>query len=126
MNRTRLLVIESHEAVRQALVARLATSDEVEVVANTGDPEEGLRQALLLRPDVIVVELKGSNGGGLGLMRRLAEAGLISRVIVLTSYPDDEERLFVLRAGARHYLLKDLDSQHLIETIQAVSREAQL
>ena len=124
MNRTRLLIIEGHEAVRLALVARLATSADVEVVGSTGDPQEGLEQALTLHPDVILVELKGANGGGMALMRRLAEADMMSRVIVLTSYPDDEERRLALAAGARHYLLKDLDSQRLIETIREASHAA--
>lgn len=121
MTRTRLLIIEGHEGVRRALAARLASSG-VEVVGSTGDHEDGLRQALALRPDVILLELKGTNGQGAKLIRRLSEAGLINRVIVLTSYPDDEERRLVLEAGARDYILKDLHSEHLIEVIHQISQ----
>lgn len=119
----RLLIIEGHEAVRRALAARLA-SPEVEIVGSTGDHEDGLRQALSLHPDVILLELKGPNSRWLELIRRLAEAGLMQRVIVLTSYLDDEERRLVLEAGARAYLLKDLHSEHLIEAIRQISRGA--
>lgn len=119
----RLLIIEGHEAVRRALAARLA-SPEVKIVGSTGDHEDGLRQALSLHPDVILLELKGPNSRWLELIRRLAEAGLMQRVIVLTSYLDDEERRLVLEAGARAYLLKDLHSEHLIEAIRQISRGA--
>jgi NarL family two-component system response regulator LiaR len=116
---TRLLIIEEHEGVRRALAARLASAD-VQIVGSTGDHAEGLRQALDLRPDVILLELKGPNSRWLELIRQLSEARLMDRVIVLTSYPDDEERRLVLQAGARDYLLKDLDSKHLIQAIQEV------
>jgi NarL family two-component system response regulator LiaR len=116
---TRLLIIEGHEGVRRALAARLASAD-VEVVGSTGDHEDGLRQALSLRPDVILLELKGANGRWLDLVGRLSDAGLMNRVIVLTSYPDEDERRLVLAAGARDYLLKDLHSESLIEAIHAI------
>ncbi len=57
-------------------------------------------------------------------MQGLAEAGLMNRVIILTSYSDEEERRQALAAGVRRYILKDLNSQHLIEAIQEASREA--
>lgn len=123
MARIRLLIIEGHEAVRRALAARLA-SPEVEIVGSTGDHEDGLRQALTLQPDVILLELKGPNSRWLELIRRLTAAGLINRVVVLTSYLDDDERRLVLEAGARDYILKDLHSEHLIEVIRQISQGA--
>lgn len=121
--RIRLLIIEGHEAVRRALAARLA-SPEVEIVGSTGDHEDGLRQALALSPDVILLELKGPDSRWLELIRRLAEVGLINRVIVLTSYLDDEERRLVLEAGARDYILKDLHFEYLIEVMRQISQDA--
>ena len=114
MDRTRLLIIDEHEAVRQALISRLQQTGEVEVVGSTGSIEEGLLQVDALRPNVVLLETKRSDGMGLEMCRRIARSHSDTTVVVLTSYEDEEERQAVFMAGAARYILKDIDSAQLL------------
>lgn len=117
MDRTRLLIIDEHEAVRQALVSRLQQTGELEVVGSTGSSEEGVLQVEALRPNVVLLETKRSDGMGLETCRRIARSHPDTMVIVLTSYDDEEERQAAYMAGATRYLLKDIDSAQLLREI---------
>ncbi|MEW5986355.1 MAG: response regulator transcription factor [Chloroflexota bacterium] len=125
MKKIRLLIVDEHPAVCQALAARLQSTPHLEVVGAANTLREGLRDAQTLRPDVILLELKGQNA------HRLDPAGDLSGhlvdgrtgLIVLTSYADDLEREAAIRAGAQRYLLKDIDSPRLIAEIEAVAAE---
>jgi two-component system response regulator DevR len=117
MDRTRLLIIDEHEAVRQALVSRLQQTGELEVVGSTGSSEEGVLQVEALRPNVVLLETKRSDGTGLETCRRIARSHPDTMVIVLTSYDDEEERQAAYMAGATRYLLKDIDSAQLLREI---------
>jgi DNA-binding NarL/FixJ family response regulator len=121
--KVQILIIDEHPAVSQALVARLSTVPHLEVVAATTSFQCGLQRIRELKPDVVILELKGLSE------LRLDPIGAISRaisgrsvgVIVLTSYPDDLERAVALQSGAHRYLLKDIDSERLIAEIQQVA-----
>jgi len=117
MDRTRLLIIDEHEAVRQALVSRLQQTGELEVVGSTGSIEEGLLQVDALRPNVVLLETKRSDGMGLEMCRRIVQSHSDTTVIVLTSYEDEEERQAAYMAGAARYILKDIDSAQLLYEI---------
>jgi DNA-binding NarL/FixJ family response regulator len=114
MDRTRLVIIDEHEAVRQALISRLQQTGELEVVGSTGSIEEGLLQVEALRPNVVLLETKRSDGMGLETCRRIVRSHSDTTVIVLTSYEDEEERQAVYMAGAARYILKDIDSAQLL------------
>lgn len=114
MDRTRLLIIDEHRAVRQALVSRLQQTGEVEVVGSTGSTQEGLLQVEALRPNIVLLETKRSDGTGLETCRRIARRHPNTTVIVLTSYDDEDERQAAYMAGATRYLLKDIDSTQLV------------
>jgi DNA-binding NarL/FixJ family response regulator len=125
MNKVRLLIVEGHPAVRQALTDRLSTYPEIEVVAAADSFFCGQRLARELHPDVILLELKMPGPSAPAAIFALTHdtyehpAG----IIVLTSYPDDAERAAAMRAGARRYILKDIGSDRLIAEIQAVAAE---
>lgn len=121
MNLTRLLIIDEHEAVRQALVSRLQQTGELEVVGSTGSTEEGLLQVDALRPNVVLLETKRSDGRGLETCRRIARSHPGTTVIVLTSYEDEEERQAAYMAGATRYILKEIDSAQLLREILALT-----
>ncbi len=114
MDCTRLLIIDEHRAVRQALVSRLQQTGKLQVVASTGSAEEGLLQVEALRPNIVLLETKRSDGTGLETCRRIARSHPDTTVIVLTSYDDEDERQAAYMAGATRYLLKDIDSTRKI------------
>jgi DNA-binding NarL/FixJ family response regulator len=117
IDRTSLVIIDQHKDVRQALVSRLQQTDELEVVGSTGSSKEGLLQVEALRPNVVLLETKRSDGTGLDTCRRIARNHADTRVIVLTSYEDEEERQTAYMAGASRYILKEIDSAQLMREI---------
>jgi NarL family two-component system response regulator LiaR len=122
MNPTRLLIIDDHDDVRAALRARLDALPEIEVVGCTGSWETGLQKALTLEPDVVLLETKRGDGQGLEALQCINDQCSCTDVIVLTSYPDAEERAAARSSGAVRYLLKDIDSASLVSEIQSVTR----
>ena len=114
MGQTRLLIIDEHRAVRQALVSRLQQTGKLQVVGSTGSAEEGLLQVEALHPNIVLLETKRSDGTGLETCRRIARSHPKTIVIVLTSYDDEDERQAAYMAGATRYLLKDIDSTQLV------------
>ena len=119
MTPARLLIIDDHDVVREALEARLREAAELEVVGCTGCWRTGLRDAVNLKPDVVLLETKRADGQGLDALRRLTKECPTTSVIVLTSYPDAEEQTAARHIGARNYVLKDIDTPQLVREIQA-------
>ncbi|MBU0705426.1 MAG: response regulator transcription factor [Chloroflexi bacterium] len=119
---TRLLIIDDHDAVREALEARLRADAQVEIVGCTGCWKTGLREAVRLKPAVVLLELKRSDMQGLEALRSLTRECPHTSVVVLTSYPDAEEQAEALRIGAARYLLKEIDTPQLVCEIQAFAR----
>lgn len=124
MDKVRLLIIDEHEAVRQALATRLSSTPTLDVVAVTQDIETSQNSFNGLS-DVALLGLRSSSDVDLdvtiGIVERLTEWG--TAVIILTSYADDIEREMVLHAGAYRYLLKDINSPQLISEIIEVAHE---
>ncbi|HSM55899.1 MAG TPA: response regulator transcription factor [Candidatus Sulfomarinibacteraceae bacterium] len=128
MNRIRVLIIDEHPAVCQALASRLDSVPTIAVVGSMSEFAAGLLGANDLQPDVILLELKTRTDGPhtrLGLDPVSAISTLLAssrgRIIVLTSYLDESERDEALQAGAKRYLLKDIDTSRLISEIEAVA-----
>ncbi|HSR47344.1 MAG TPA: response regulator [Anaerolineales bacterium] len=115
----RVYIIDEHEPVRHALAGRLGRTAAVDVVGDTGDAAEAVREADTLKADVVLVEIKRGDGMGLELVRQLATIREAPKVVVLTSYPSDWEEAAARRAGAEHYLLKEIDPEELIQHILA-------
>ena len=118
----RLLIIDDHDVVREALEARLCDAAELEVVGCTGCWRTGLRDAVRLKPDVVLLETKRADGQGLTALKRLTEECPWTSTIVLTSYLDAEEQREAQRIGAKCYVLKDIDTPQLVQEIQAAVR----
>jgi DNA-binding NarL/FixJ family response regulator len=121
MSPARLLIIDEHDTVREALEARLNAAAGLEVVGCTGCWETGLREAVSQKPDVVLLETKRTDGEGLDALRCLTEQCPSTSVVVLTSYPDAEEKEEALQMGAASYILKDIDTPQLVREIQAVA-----
>lgn len=115
----RVLIVDDHQVVREGLRNFLELQDGMEVAGEAGDGEEGVALAAELRPDVVLMDLVMPKLGGVEAMRVLRERAPGTRVIVLTSFVDDEHLLPAMRAGAAGYLLKNVQPQELARAIRA-------
>ena len=114
-----VLIVDDHAVVREGLRGFLQLQDGIEVAGEAGDGEEALEQALALRPDVILMDLVMPKLDGVAAMRELRAGAPESRVIVLTSFLDDERLLPAIQAGAAGYLLKNAEPAELARAIRA-------
>jgi DNA-binding NarL/FixJ family response regulator len=114
-----VLIVDDHAVVREGLRAFLQLQDGIEVAGEAGDGEEALERALAIRPDVILMDLVMPKLDGVGAMRELRSRVPESRVIVLTSFLDDERLLPAIQAGAAGYLLKNAEPAELARAIRA-------
>ncbi len=115
MAKARLYLIEEHDGVRCALEERLNRSALVEVAGHTGTADQAVKAVQQLHPDVVLIEVKRSDGLGLEILRLISSAPAKPQLVVLTSYPSFWERDAAFRAGASSYLVKSLDSEELIQ-----------
>jgi DNA-binding NarL/FixJ family response regulator len=111
----RVLILEEHELVRQALEERLDDAAGLEVVSSLGEYAQAVQQAQAVQPEIILMEIKVT--GGLETLQALRCALPRAAILVLTSYPDAREEERVLALGARAYLLKTLDTTSLVQAI---------
>jgi DNA-binding NarL/FixJ family response regulator len=116
----RVLIADDHAVVREGLRAFLALQDDVEVVAEAADGEEAVAAVERLTPDVALVDLVMPRVDGIEAIRRIRAAQPQTRVIVLTSFVDEDKMLPAVRAGASGYLLKDVQPQELVGAIRTV------
>ncbi|MCL6511123.1 MAG: response regulator transcription factor [Anaerolineae bacterium] len=115
-----LLLIEDQTLMRQGLRTLLNLEDGLRVIGEAGDGEEGVRQALRLRPDVILMDVQMPRMNGVEATRALISAWPEAKVIVLTTFNFDDYVFRSVRAGAMGYLLKDAPAEALIQTIRRV------
>ena len=115
----RVLVVDDHAVVREGLRAFLELQEGIEVVAEAGDGQEAVETAERLRPDVILMDLVMPRLDGVAAMRAVRAAVPEARVIVLTSFLDDDKLLPAVRAGAAGYLLKNARPQELVGAVRA-------
>jgi DNA-binding NarL/FixJ family response regulator len=113
------MLVDDHAVVREGLRAFLELQDGVEVVGEAGDGEAAVREAERLRPDVILMDLVMPRLDGVGAMRELRRRLPASRVIVLTSFAEDDRLLPAIQAGAAGYLLKNVAPQELARAVRA-------
>jgi DNA-binding NarL/FixJ family response regulator len=114
-----VLVVDDHAVVREGLRTFLELQDGIAVVGEAGDGEEAVRQAEALRPDVVLMDLVMPRLDGVGAMRELRVRLPATRVIVLTSFAEDERLLPAIQAGAAGYLLKNVAPAELARAVRA-------
>jgi DNA-binding NarL/FixJ family response regulator len=116
----RLLVVDDHEVVRQGLVALLDRRAGFEVVAQAGTVAEAIAAATRFEPDVVVMDVRLPDGSGIEACREIRSTRPETRVVMLTSYPDEEAVLSAIIAGASGYLLKQVRGRDLVTAIESV------
>jgi DNA-binding NarL/FixJ family response regulator len=122
MKKLRLLLVDDQAMFREGLRVLLSLQPDLEVVAEVGDGAAAVEAARTLAPDVVLMDLRMPGVGGVEATRRLKAAQPAVRVIVLTTFEEDEEVFAALRAGAVGYLLKASPSEKLCEAIRLAAR----
>ena len=115
----RVLIVDDHAVVREGLRTFLELQDGLEVAGEAGDGEEAVAEAERLRPDVVLMDLVMPKLDGVHAMLALRERVPGARVVILTSFLDDERLLPAIRAGAAGYLLKNVQPQELARAVRA-------
>jgi len=118
----RLLLVDDQSLFREGLRTLLSLHEDLQVVGEAGNGLEALAAADSLQPDVVLMDLRMPVLDGVAATRRLLAAHPAARVIVVTTFDDDELVFDGLRAGAVGYLLKDVSSDKLVEAIRAAAR----
>jgi DNA-binding NarL/FixJ family response regulator len=115
----RVLIVDDHAVVREGLRTYLALQDGIDVVGEAQDGDAALEQADALAPDVILMDLVMPRRDGIAAMRDLRARGATARVIVLTSFTDEERIMPAIQAGAAGYLLKNVQPAELARAVRA-------
>jgi len=118
----RLVVVDDHEVVREGLVALLSRREEFQVVAEAGTVAEALATTRRFEPDLVVMDVRLPDGSGIEACREIRAELPKTRVVMLTSYPDEEAVLSAILAGASGYLLKQVRGRDLVSALEAVGR----
>jgi two-component system response regulator DevR len=119
---TRILIVDDHEVVREGLRALLNRREGFEVVSQAGTAEEAVREALRTKPDVIVMDVRLPDGSGIEACREIREHRPDTKVIMLTSFADDDAVFASILAGASGYVLKQTRGSILADAIAAAAR----
>jgi DNA-binding NarL/FixJ family response regulator len=122
MSRVSVLLVDDQPLFREGLRTLLSVEPGIEVLGEAGDGEAAVQQARCLRPQVVLMDMRMPVLNGVEATRRLRAETPESRVIVLTTFDDDEEVFDALRAGAVGYLLKDATRDKLVEAIRSAAR----
>jgi DNA-binding NarL/FixJ family response regulator len=123
----RVLVADDQKVVRDGLAMLLGLLDGIEVVGTAVDGADAVRQALAADPDIVLMDLNMPTVDGVEATRRLVEQGARARVVVLTTYADDDWVFRALQAGARGFLTKDAGAEEIEQAITTVAAgQAQL
>lgn len=115
----RILLIDDHTLFRVGLQGLLENRN-IEVVASIGDGNEGIRVAMEILPDIILLDMRMPEPDGLAVLHKLRENGLEMPIVILTTSTDENDLVASLRNGASGYLLKDMEPDALVQSLREV------
>lgn len=117
-----LFTVDDHPVVRAGLRTVQELSDDIRIVGEAGDAATALESISRLRPEVVLLDVRLQNESGIEICRQIKRASPTTRVLMLTSFVDEQLILSALEAGADGYLLKENDTQRLVHAILEVHR----
>jgi DNA-binding NarL/FixJ family response regulator len=118
----RVLLVDDHEVVRQGLRALLESNETIDVVGEAGTAADAVRRVGYDGPDVVVMDVRLPDGSGVDACREIRSRWPDIRVLMLTSYADEEALVAAIMAGAAGYVLKRINSDELVNSVQRVGR----
>ena len=118
----RIILVDDHEVVRLGLKSLLERHPQFDVVGEAASAREAIEKTELLKPDVVVMDIRLPGTSGIEACEQIVEKHPHIKVIMLTSYAEDEMLFSAIRAGASGYVLKQIGSDDLVKAIEAVSR----
>ncbi len=122
MAKQRILLVDDHEVVRLGLKSLLEHHPQFDVVGEAGTAREAIEQVTRLRPEVVVMDIRLPGSSGIEACQEITTQFPETRVIMLTSYAEDEMLFSAIRAGASGYVLKQIGGEDLIRALEAVGR----
>jgi two-component system, NarL family, response regulator DevR len=122
MARQRILLVDDHEVVRLGLRSLLDQHTNFEVVAEAATAREAVEKTRTHKPDVVVMDIRLKGGSGIEACQEITNQFPSAKVIMLTSYAEDEMLFSAIRAGAAGYVLKQIGGDDLVRAIEAVGR----
>lgn len=122
MAKQRILLVDDHEVVRLGLKALLEHHPRFEVVGEAGTAREAVEKVSALHPEVVVMDIRLPGASGIEACEEITKNFPDTRVIMLTSYAEDEMLFSAIRAGASGYVLKQIGGEDLIRALEAIGR----
>jgi two-component system, NarL family, response regulator DevR len=122
MAKQRIILVDDHEVVRLGLKSLLERHPQFEVVGEAGSARDALEQVAATEPDVVVMDIRLPGTSGIEACEQIVDQYPNTKVIMLTSYAEDEMLFSAIRAGASGYVLKQIASEELVKAIEAVGR----
>ena len=122
MRKLRILLVDDHEVVRLGLKALIGRQPSFEVFAEAGTADEAIEKARVHQPDVVVMDVRLPGKSGIEATREIMKLLPETKVIILTSYADDELLMDAIEAGAAGYVLKQIGSDALLRALESVAR----
>ena len=122
MKKQRIVLVDDHEVVRLGLKSLLERHPMFDVVGEAGSAREALEQVAALKPDVVVMDIRLPGTSGIDACEQIVTQFPNTKVLMLTSYAEDEMLFSAIRAGASGYVLKQIGSEDLIKAIESVGR----
>ncbi len=122
MKKIRVVLVDDHEVVRLGLLTLINDQPDMEVVGEAGTTAEALGSVERLKPDVVLMDIRIPGEGGIQATNQIASQAQDTKVVMLTSYADDELVVKAIRAGAVGYVLKQLGNEELLRAIRAAAR----
>ncbi|QDP39736.1 response regulator [Radiobacillus deserti] len=114
----RVVVVDDHEVVRKGVIAYLRTEEDLEIVGEAFSGDEGAKVVLEQKPDVVLMDLIMENGTGIEATKQIMTSYPTCKIIILTSYYDDEQVFPALEAGAFSYILKTSTAEEIVTAIK--------
>jgi DNA-binding NarL/FixJ family response regulator len=120
--KTRLMIVDDHEVVRMGLKAALEIEDDFTVVAEAGSGQDAIDRARVQRPDIVLMDVRMDGMDGIEACREIRSEFPDTRVLMLTSFAEEETVVAALLAGAAGYVLKNVARARLLEALRSVAR----
>lgn len=118
----KILLVDDHEVVRLGIKSLLSRETQFEVVAEASTADEAIRKAAEYKPDVIVMDIRLPGKSGIEATREIMQSQPDTRIIILTTFADDELLFEAISAGASGYVLKQIDSHELVHALERIGR----